>query len=73
LAIPPTGPRIAIVSEESKRIARQWNREIEAEIRGLAVRGTEDGPWKLVLWLAFGALWIGLVMVMLFGLKLLQW
>ncbi len=62
------------MSEESKRLARQWNREIEAEIRGDAAAAREqDGPWKLVVWLALEALWLVVLLVMLVGLKLLLW
>jgi hypothetical protein len=41
---------------DPKRFVRQWNREIEAEIRrGNAAR--EDGRWKIVVWVALEVLW----------------
>ena len=33
---------------DSKNIIRQWDREIEAELRRDAARAREDGPWKAV-------------------------
>jgi hypothetical protein len=41
---------------DPKRIVREWNREIEAEIRLRAER-RGDGPWKIVVWLALAGLW----------------
>jgi len=40
---------------DPKRIVRQWNREIEAEMH----RDTrqEEGPWKIVVWVALEVLW----------------
>jgi hypothetical protein len=50
-----------IVSErDSKRIIRQWEREIDAELRREAARN-RDGPWKAVLWGALWCLWLGLL------------
>ena len=40
---------------DSKRIIRQWDREIEEEIRREAARDGGNGPWKAVSW---GALWL---------------
>ncbi len=73
LAIPAGSLRIAIVSEESKRIARHWNREIEAEGRRGADRDAQDGPWKIVVWLVLWASWIALLLAFLYWLKLLRW
>jgi hypothetical protein len=50
------------VSErDSKSIVRQWNREIEAELRREAARAGNDGPWKAVVWGALWCLWIALL------------
>jgi hypothetical protein len=48
---------------DPKRIAREWNREIEAEI----VRGArhDDGPWKIVVWIALEVLWFVALLAML--------
>lgn len=45
---------------DSKRIVRQWNREIEADDRRLA-SGRVDGPWRRVIWTA---LWLGWLLVL---------
>ena len=45
---------------DSKRIIRQWDREIEDELRRDALR-RQDGPWKAVVWGALWCLWLGLV------------
>jgi hypothetical protein len=44
-----------VTQRDSERIARQWNREIEAEIRRAAERDTAAGRWKPITW---GALWL---------------
>ena len=41
---------------DSKRIVREWNREIEAEIRRREAQ-RDDGPWKIVVWVALEVLW----------------
>jgi hypothetical protein len=41
---------------DAKRIIREWNREIEAEIRRQALR--DDGRWKIVVWVALEAVWL---------------
>lgn len=43
------------VEADPKRIVREWNREIEAEARRGA--GQDDGPWKIVVWVALAVLW----------------
>ncbi len=51
---------------DSKRIVRQWNREIEDEIRREAAREQGEGPWKAVAWTALWLLWL-MVLVALVG------
>ena len=41
---------------DSKRIVREWNREIEEEIRRRDAR-RDDGPWKIIVWMALAVLW----------------
>ena len=41
---------------DPKRIVREWNREIEAEARRRGAR-RDDGPWKIVVWLALATVW----------------
>jgi hypothetical protein len=58
------------VSEhDSKRIIRQWNREIEAEIRREKDRERDNGPWKAVVWAALWLLWLGALVALLSHLK----
>ena len=45
-----------MVDSDPKRIVREWNREIEAEMRRRDARG-EDWPWKMVVWVALAVLW----------------
>ncbi|HEV8680941.1 MAG TPA: hypothetical protein VGQ90_16310 [Stellaceae bacterium] len=52
------------MQRKSQRIARQWNREIEEEIRREAARREAAGPWKAVAWAALWVLW----MLLLFAL-----
>jgi hypothetical protein len=40
---------------DPKRIVREWNREIEAEIR--RATGQDHGPWKIVVWASLAILW----------------
>lgn len=49
---------------DSKRIVREWDREIESEIRRLAAR-PDDGKWKIVVWTVLEVVWLaGLVAVL---------
>ena len=44
---------------DSKSIIRQWNREIEADLRReAAARADANGPWKAVVWGALWCLWL---------------
>jgi hypothetical protein len=63
---------ITSMERDSKRIAREWNREIEAEMRRLAAQ-QDDGKWKIVVWALLEALWLlGLVLLLGF-LTRLHW
>jgi hypothetical protein len=44
------------MERDSKRIVREWNREIEAEMRRLAAQ-QDDGPWKIVVWVLLEVVW----------------
>ena len=47
---------------DSKSIIRQWEREIDAELRReAAARAGDDGPWKAVVWAALWCLWVALL------------
>ena len=53
---------------DSKRIARQWNREIEDEIRHAAERDAAARRWKSVTWVALWLLWLLLLVALVGGL-----
>jgi hypothetical protein len=53
------GPHV-VSERDSKSIIRQWDREIEAEIRRETAR-QQDGPWKAVVWGGLWCLWLGLL------------
>lgn len=46
-----------VTRHDSERIARQWQREIDDEIRR-GERATADGPWRAVSWIALWLLWL---------------
>lgn len=50
---------------DSKSIIRQWDREIEDEIRREAARPGSDGPWTIVGWAAVWLLWLGLLVALI--------
>ncbi|MGA7261796.1 MAG: hypothetical protein WA709_15155 [Stellaceae bacterium] len=52
------------MERDSKRIAREWNREIEAEMRRLAA-GQDDGKWKIVVWTVLELVWLVAVFAVL--------
>jgi hypothetical protein len=45
-----------MMEPDSKRIVREWNREIEEEIRRREAQ-RDDGPWKIIVWVVLGVLW----------------
>jgi hypothetical protein len=53
-----------LMERNSKRIAREWNRGIEAEIHRLAP-WQDDGPWKILVWVLLEAGWLGALVVVL--------
>jgi hypothetical protein len=56
---------------DSKRIIRQWDREIEDEIRRDASRNPAGGPWKAVTWGALWVLWLALLATLIAHTKAL--
>ena len=51
-----TGAGEGRMEADPKRIAREWNREIEAETHRRAA-GHDDGPWKIVVWVGLAIVW----------------
>jgi hypothetical protein len=61
------------VSERnSKRIIRQWDREIEDEVRREAARNADAGRWKAVSWAALWLLWLAALVALLEYLRALH-
>jgi len=48
------------MESDPKRYVREWNREIEAEILRRNAR-QDDGPWKVVVWIALAIVWFGVL------------
>ena len=61
-----------VTEQDRRRIIREWNREIEDETRRLTVR-TDDGPWKLVAWGVLWLVWLGALLALVAGARLLGW
>lgn len=51
------------MEHDGKRIAREWNREIEAEIRRLAAGN--EGWGKIVVWTVLEVIWLVAVFAVL--------
>jgi len=59
------------MESDPKRFVREWNREIEAEIRRRDA-GQDDGPWKIAVWVVLGVLWFVALFAMLGFFERLQ-
>jgi type VI protein secretion system component VasF len=57
---------------DPRRIAREWNREIEAETRRSALR-RDEGWGRIVVWVALWGLWLLALLGFLGLIKRLQW
>ena len=62
----------AVAEGDSKRIIRQWNREIEDELRRDAARDAHSGAWKAVSWAALWLLWLLALVAFLGHLNVLR-
>jgi len=58
-----------VAERDRKRIIRQWNREIEDEIRREAARNNAAGPWKAVAWAGLWMLWLALLVALVVHVK----
>jgi len=58
-----------VAERDTKWIIRQWDREIEDEIRREAARGRDSGPWKGVVWGALWLVWLALLLALLARIK----
>jgi len=60
-----------VAQHDIKRIVRQWDREIEDEIRLKAARdAAAGGPWKAVVWGALWVFWLALLASLIAHTKL---
>ena len=66
---PACGIGHAVTTRDSKRIARQWDREIEDEIRREAARQDAGFPWKAVTWAGLWVLWLALLVALVGHIK----
>ena len=64
VAARPSSIGNSLVERDSKRIVREWNREIEAEMRRLAAQ-RDEVPWKILVWVLLEAVWLGALVVVL--------
>ena len=55
-----------MMEPNSKRIVREWNREIAEEDRRRGA-ARDDGPWKIVVWIVLAVLWFAALLAV-FGL-----
>lgn len=46
-----------MMESDAKRVVREWNREIDAELRRRDAE-RDDGPWKVVVWVALEVFWL---------------
>ena len=58
-----------MAERDSKRIIRQWNREIEDEIRRDKAKATGERNWRGVVWGALWVLWLGLLLALIVQIK----
>ena len=58
-----------MAERDSKRIIRQWNREIEDEIRRDKAKATGERHWRGVVWGALWVLWLGLLLALIVQIK----
>ena len=58
-----------MAERDSKRIIRQWNREIEDEIRRDKAKATGERSWRGVVWGALWVLWLGLLLALIVQIK----
>jgi hypothetical protein len=60
------------VSERGKHIARQWQREIDEEIRQATVREEHAGRWRAVSWIGLWLLWLALLVALVMRISPLR-
>jgi hypothetical protein len=68
-------PRIhrTVTEHDSKRIARDWNREIEDDIRRREAAEKAQGRWGSIVWLVLWLLWLVVVAAAIGLIRRLGW
>jgi hypothetical protein len=66
------GTRQAVSDHNSKRIVRQWNREIADEDRRVAERQAAPQPWRTLVLGALWVLWLVLLLVLIASIRALH-
>jgi len=61
-----------VSDRDSKRIVRQWNREIEDELRRESEAAAGERRWSGVVWAALWLLWLGLLLLLIVSVKALR-
>ncbi|MBV8088663.1 MAG: hypothetical protein JO139_03670 [Alphaproteobacteria bacterium] len=56
---------------DAKRVVREWNREIDAEIHGEARR--DEGPWNILVWVALEIVWLMTIFAVLALFSRVPW
>ena len=59
----------AVSERDSKRIIRQWDREIEDEARRERARGGGEQPWRIVVWGGLWLVWLTLLAALIVHVK----
>ena len=68
-AAPAGGSGHIVAERDSKRIVRQWDREIEDEIRRKTALDDVNGPWKAVAWAGLWMAWLALLAALIAHVK----
>jgi hypothetical protein len=68
----PASIKNGSMERDSKRVVREWNREIDAEKRRLPPR-QDDRRWKIVVWVLLEATWLAALVVVLGLFTRLHW
>jgi hypothetical protein len=66
------GSNVTVTDPDAKRIARQWNREIEAELQREVEDRQAGQPWRAVVWAMLWVFWLLVLLGVVAQLKTLH-